>query len=161
MTLSCQIWKPVHMLTSKFWVINLCIGYIWSSNHSTYSKDGIHVKRINFFSFKLWNIWCQTCESLNVNVTTHNSCNPMSLHLGLQSLELRNPHLPKTVHTKAYIMPKVLSTEDKSGVYLLKTVQWILSLNCMWWMTNARHIMIHFVWTGFTLVRPLRNWKKM
>ena len=30
-----------------------------------------------------------TCEILNVNVTTHNSCNHGSLHLWLQSLELR------------------------------------------------------------------------
>ena len=86
MTLSCQIWKPVHMLTSKVWGINLSIGYIGQ-------VIILHILKLvymskEFVSFNLWNIWCQTCESLNVNVTTRNSCNPRSLHLGLQSLEL-------------------------------------------------------------------------
>ena len=72
MTLNCQIWKPVHMLTSKFWGINLSIGYklVKQWFYIPYSKDGVHDKKIYFFSFNLWNIWCQTCESLNVNVTT-------------------------------------------------------------------------------------------
>ena len=42
-----------------------------------------------YFFFYFQKIFlCQTCESLNVKETPHNSCNHGSLHLWLQSLEL-------------------------------------------------------------------------
>ena len=46
-----------------------------------------------FFSLYFRNIWCQICESLNVNVMSHNSCNQRSLHLKIQSMELAPPFL--------------------------------------------------------------------
>ena len=82
--------KAAHMMTSKFWGINLSTvsDTNWSSNDSIYSKGCIHAKKKWFFSFNWSYIWCQTCWSLNVNVTTDYSCNHGSWHPWLQSLKL-------------------------------------------------------------------------
>ena len=61
--------------------INLGMGY----NLVKHSRDAVHVKRIFFWYTRFW---CETCESLNVSVTSHNSCSHGSLHPWLQSLEV-------------------------------------------------------------------------
>ena len=63
---------------------------IYSSNGFKLVKQWLYIEiireytcqKVLSFSFDFWNIWCQTCESLSVNVTTHNSCNPWPLAWG-------------------------------------------------------------------------------
>ena len=60
--------------TAKFGKLCTC----W---HQNFVKC-IHVLVSNW-DYKCQKIWCQTCESLTVNVTTHKSCNPRVPGLGL------------------------------------------------------------------------------
>ena len=69
---------------------NLNIGYILvKQSYYIVLLKMVYMSKNLYFSFNFLNIWCQTCESLNVKVTTHNSCNPGSLQLGLQSLKVK------------------------------------------------------------------------
>ena len=75
---SCQIWNIF-----TYWHQN----FVESIKHWLQIGQAmrlyIYICQKNLiFSFNLWNIWCQTCESLNVNVTTDNSCNSGSLAWG-------------------------------------------------------------------------------
>ena len=81
----------------NFWVINVAL-YGWKCDPAYHwlqigQAIILHILKMVYmpeefiFSFNLWNIWCQTCESLNVNVTTLVTPGQVPApRLGLQSL---------------------------------------------------------------------------
>ena len=89
MILNYQILKPMHIVTSNF--VYYKLGH-WSPAGQTmilHTQEMLYMSKEFYYFLLIKEKLCQNCESLNVKVTPHNDCNHRSMHLWLQSLELR------------------------------------------------------------------------